>query len=187
LAYQIGFDKRFSPGANDNASGVGILLALAEYYTKTPPQQIQLGFLFTGAEETGMHGAQAFASQLQDINNPIYILNLDMVGNGDSLHLVTKDGTLVQKATSNELNQHIKRAYPEAVDVWYTLKSGDYLPFLKKNIPATSIEMTGPTNSAHTYHTIFDTADKIDTRTLNTVLQTMIQVTNLIDKNFTVQ
>ncbi|MCI0520867.1 MAG: M28 family metallopeptidase, partial [Chloroflexi bacterium] len=53
-----------SPGAHDNASGVGALLALAEYYAAGddagvgmngigPPHPARPCFLFTGAEETG--------------------------------------------------------------------------------------------------------------------------------------
>jgi Zn-dependent M28 family amino/carboxypeptidase len=62
LLNQFAHRNRYSPGANDNASGVGVVLALAEHFAARPPAHVRLGFLFTGAEETGLHGATAFAA-----------------------------------------------------------------------------------------------------------------------------
>lgn len=46
-----------SPGALDNASGVGTVLACAEYFAQNPPGNISLRFLLVGAEEYGLQGA----------------------------------------------------------------------------------------------------------------------------------
>jgi Zn-dependent M28 family amino/carboxypeptidase len=57
---------------------------------------VRLGFLFTGAEETGLHGAEAFAVSLSASAEaaPPLLLSVDMVGSGSELRLVRKDGTL---------------------------------------------------------------------------------------------
>ncbi|PYM80848.1 MAG: hypothetical protein DME09_18380, partial [Candidatus Rokuibacteriota bacterium] len=42
-----------SPGANDNAAAVGILLRLLDRVAAAPPPRLTLRFLFTAAEELG--------------------------------------------------------------------------------------------------------------------------------------
>ncbi|MBY6187294.1 M28 family peptidase [Marinobacter hydrocarbonoclasticus] len=66
------------PGADDNASGVAVLLALAERASQSSPSQ-GLIFAAVDAEENGLHGSQALARQLASV--PLeWVLNLDMVG-----------------------------------------------------------------------------------------------------------
>ena len=57
--------KKFSPGGNDNASGVGVVLALAEYFSTRPGSNVCLNVLITTAEETGLHGARTFAKTME--------------------------------------------------------------------------------------------------------------------------
>lgn len=70
-------------GADDNATGVGALLAIAAYFQKNPPKHTLL-FLAPDAEEQGLQGANAF------LNNPpvpldkiILNVNMDMLGVND--------------------------------------------------------------------------------------------------------
>jgi hypothetical protein len=173
--------NHYSPGANDNASGVGVLLALAEYFASIPPTRTNLGFLFTGAEETGMHGAKAFVASLHGQTENIYILNLDMVGAGNTLHFVTRDGTIFQKTTDTPLNQLIQSANPDATGVWYTLKSGDCLPMLQHHIRAASIEMVGSAEAAAAYHSINDKTDTLHYRALEKTAETVKMVVELFN------
>jgi hypothetical protein len=181
LLNQLAHGNRYSPGANDNASGVGVLLALAEYFASIPPTRINLGFLFTGAEETGMHGAKAFAASLHEQTGNIHIINLDMVGAGNTLHFVTRDGTIFQRTTDTPLNQLIQSANPDATGIWYTLKSGDCLPMLQHHIRATSIEMAGSAEAAAAYHSINDKTDTLHYRALEKTAETVKMVVELFN------
>jgi hypothetical protein len=181
LLNQLAHSNRYSPGANDNASGVGVLLALAEYFASVPPTRANLGFLFTGAEETGMHGAKAFTASLQEQTENIYIINLDMVGAGNTFHFVTRDGTIFQKTTDTSLNQLIQSANPDATGVWYTLKSGDCLPMLQHRIRATSIEMVGSAEAAAAYHSINDKIETLHYRALEKTAETVKTVVELFN------
>jgi Peptidase family M28 len=49
------------PGANDNLSSVGALVALAHELRERPPRDVRVILLSTGAEESFMEGMQAFA------------------------------------------------------------------------------------------------------------------------------
>jgi hypothetical protein len=53
--------RRAVPGANDNLSSVGVLVALAHELTERPPHGVRVILLSTGAEESFMEGMQAFA------------------------------------------------------------------------------------------------------------------------------
>lgn len=71
-------------GADDNASGVAALLAIAESLTKTPLGHPVLIALFD-AEEGGLSGARAFVANPPVARERIAMnLNLDMVGHSES-------------------------------------------------------------------------------------------------------
>jgi Peptidase family M28 len=53
--------RRVVPGANDNLSSVGALVALAHALRERPPQGVRVTLLSTGSEESFMEGMQAFA------------------------------------------------------------------------------------------------------------------------------
>lgn len=71
------------PGANDNASGIAQLLALAKYFSENKPKYT-IVFVAFGGEEAGLLGSQFF------VKNPLFplakikfVLNLDIAGTGD--------------------------------------------------------------------------------------------------------
>ena len=54
---------RYTPGANDNGTGVALALWLASEYARRPadfPSDCDLRFLFAGSEEAGCRGMKAF-------------------------------------------------------------------------------------------------------------------------------
>ncbi len=52
--WELAFRRQvYVPGALDNASGVGVLVAIAQQLAAQPLPHLKTGFLFTGAEETG--------------------------------------------------------------------------------------------------------------------------------------
>ena len=81
---QLG-EQAYFPGANDNASGVAMLLSLARHYAKAEnkPEQSIL-FIAFGAEELGLLGSQHFVKNplvpLESIN---FLINLDITGTGE--------------------------------------------------------------------------------------------------------
>lgn len=168
--------KHWSPGAHDNASGVGVVLALAEHFARHPPERQRLGFLFTGAEETGLHGAEAFAAQPELRGQRVAILNLDMVGAGDRLTYVVQDGATRVHVTDATLNQLVRAADPEARGIFNALRSGDYLPFLRRGLTTASLETRGARDAELAYHTVRDTVEVIDIARLGATAQTVIEV-----------
>lgn len=73
-----------TPGANDNATGVGVLLELAERFAHEPLADTELWFVATGCEEVGLYGMAAFmathAPELTRSRAEVYAINIDNVG-----------------------------------------------------------------------------------------------------------
>lgn len=179
ISRQLIRTERYSPGAVDNASGVGLVLTMSEYFATYPLKRIRLGFLFTGAEETGLFGADEFARQLEK-GQQSAVLNLDMVGAGDTLQYISREGTIFPCYTDPKLNQVLRDSYPAIKPYWYTVRSGDFAAFLRHKIPAASLQTSGSTRAENAYHTTEDTLDKIDPRTLKMVEDVIIRFIELL-------
>ncbi|WP_414563439.1 MULTISPECIES: M20/M25/M40 family metallo-hydrolase [unclassified Anabaena] len=68
-----------SPGADDNASGVAVVLEVARILGSKPsPRTLQLAFF--DQEETGLLGSKAFVTQTQRLQNLSGVIVMDMVG-----------------------------------------------------------------------------------------------------------
>ncbi len=181
LFNQLNHQKGFTAGASDNASGVGLTLALAEHYSAEGfPKRLNLGFLITGAEETGLHGAKAFAQLPLVQRHKTLIVNLDMVGAGRQILVVEREGSLFTYKTPSELNKLLLDVSPGARTVWYSLKSGDFAAFLAAGVDAVSIQTTGNEFAEAAYHTINDNMNVIDVQSLEMVGQTLTRFVDML-------
>ena len=76
-------DSIFFPGANDNGSGIGIMLSLARTFKSNPLKYSILFISFTG-EDAGLCGSKYFAENPTiDLNKCKFLLNFDMVASGE--------------------------------------------------------------------------------------------------------
>jgi hypothetical protein len=73
-----------SPGANDNAAAVAILLGLARRLLSDPPSRIRVRLLFTGSEEICYLGARCYVKEA-DLEGLAGVLSLELCGIGDQL------------------------------------------------------------------------------------------------------
>jgi len=93
-------------GANDNASAVVVALSLAEKLLTDPLSQSNVTFLFTGCEEVGHHGLQAYLRQYRPPRDNTYWIDLELVGAGQ-LCFATRHGVsyLSEYAPGEEILQ----------------------------------------------------------------------------------
>ena len=84
----------YSPGANDNASGVGTVLALAERLRGQPLQNTEVRLAFTGCEETGCDGMIALIKENGNMLREALFIDFDSVGIGDSVCYIKSEGNL---------------------------------------------------------------------------------------------
>ena len=80
------------PGANDNASGVGVVARLASEAAASPPQATRVVVLLNGCEEAGLLGAQSFL-RARDTGGWLF-LNFDGVGAPATLRFLPTEGIL---------------------------------------------------------------------------------------------
>jgi len=76
------WDSFCGPGADDNASGVSVLMELSRFftaYTGSLPYTVKV--IFFGAEELGLLGSKAYTDKhIRDTSSTVYYFNLDSVG-----------------------------------------------------------------------------------------------------------
>ncbi|MEA4910073.1 MAG: M28 family peptidase [Anaerolineaceae bacterium] len=177
---QRGTRGRFTVGANDNASGVGVLAALMQDLAGTGSQ---VGFLFTGAEETGLDGASAFAHRLAGEAGHPAVISVDMVGAGSALRVITGTRSLTRLHTDASLNRLLLRADPLAQPHLAVRRSGDFAPFLHAGIPASAIESNGTPQSWRAYHTGEDDLDLLDPLMLRHTLDVLNQAVRIFERS----
>ncbi len=83
----LGRNHEMMPGANDNASGVAVVLGAAEALARSPlPLKRSVLFIFFGAEEQGVLGSEFYVKHPVVANERVVgFINLDGVGRGDRL------------------------------------------------------------------------------------------------------
>ena len=132
---------QYTPGANDNASGVAVLLEVAKILTRFPLITTEVTLVATGAEESGTNGALAFLRRHRPTKDT-YVINLDNLGIG-RLTAVTAEGILGTKAASPELLSLAKSVAAEKIlDLRfapYKLLTTDGTVFLMRNYPTVSL------------------------------------------------
>ncbi len=174
---------RFSPGANDNGSGVSLLASLALAMAEKPPAGFTPGFLFTGAEECGLHGARQFTDFMKENSLNAPVISVDMVGAGSGMRITTQCGTLRPVKADEKLNELIKRADPYAVFHAIPRRWGDFVPFAQAGIPAAHLENVGSKRSWAEYHTPNDTLDGIDPDMMQHMSEVLVQLLWILEKN----
>ncbi len=76
-------DSLYFPGANDNASGTAMLLALAGYFSENPVR-FSIVFIAFSGEDIGLIGSRYYSENpLVPLDRTKFLLNLDMVASGD--------------------------------------------------------------------------------------------------------
>jgi aminopeptidase YwaD len=147
----------YFPGANDNASGISLLLGLAKYYAAHPPKYTTAFICFAG-EEAGLKGSKHFTEiPLMPLKNIRFLLNLDLEGTGD-------EGITVVNATefSKEftyLNEANKTGnYVVKINARGKAANSDHYWFTEKGVPAFFIYTLGGIKA---YHDVFDKASTL--------------------------
>jgi hypothetical protein len=147
------------PGADDNASGVAVLIELARVIAAGDKPERSLVFVAFSGEESGLAGSRHFADHplpfpLAGVRG---VINLDTVG-----RLGTGKVSILGAGSATEW-PHIFRGASfvtgvESQSVSGNAEASDQRTFLERGIPAVQI-FTGPHVD---YHRPTDTTDKVD-------------------------
>ena len=149
----MGKDTYF-PGANDNASGVSLLMNLAHYYA-THPQKYSIGFICFSVEEAGLIGSKYFTENpLVPLKSIRFLLNTDLAGTGEEGIMVVnatefpKEFEMMTKINDdNKLLAAVKPRGKAAIS--------DHYFFTEKGVPSFFFYTMGGIKA---YHDVFDKA-----------------------------
>lgn len=144
--------KAYFPGANDNASGVSVLLNLAKYYKKNPSKYSVLFLLFSG-EEAGLLGSKYFSEHpLVPLTKIKFLTNLDLLGTG-SEGITVVNATVFKKQFEflNSINK--TKNYVTQIKERGKAANSDHYWFAEKGVPCFFIYTMGGVTA---YHDIYD-------------------------------
>ena len=147
-------------GANDNASGVAMLLSLAEYFGKPENQpKKSIVFIAFAAEEIGLLGSEHYVKNpLVPLEKTDFVLNLDLMGSGsegitvvNGKELTSYYELLTEVNESHNYVAEIKRRANRA--------NSDHFHFTEKDVPAFFIYARGKVGG---YHNLGDTVNTLE-------------------------
>jgi glutaminyl-peptide cyclotransferase len=191
----LGARTQSFPAANDGASGVGLFVAMADVFKKTPPS-VGVDLLFVDGEDWGgfdpdssgaypdaLFGSQYFAAHLPSPDyKPLYGALFDMIGDADLQ--IYQEANSVQQAP-----EVVNRVWQTANDLGYSKYfinqvgqqiTDDHVPLLKKGLRVIDIIdiQYGVLPKLHDgfsevnpnyHHTTQDTFDKLSAKSLQAV------------------
>ena len=194
-----------SPGADDNASGVAVVLEVARLFGSRPtPRTLQLAFF--DQEELGLRGSIAFAANKAHLENLRGVIVMDMVGFacytpgcqryptglpiipstnrgdflavvGDSEHLPLIEA--FQQSTQPGLPPVLTLPVPlKGILIPDTLRS-DHAPFWYQGVGAVLLTDTANLRTPH-YHQASDTPATLDKPFFTGVAQIVVNTTTML-------
>ncbi|MFZ5788665.1 MAG: M20/M25/M40 family metallo-hydrolase, partial [Acidobacteriota bacterium] len=153
-----GDEGKLHPGADDNASGVAVMLELARVLAAGPRPARTLAFVAFTGEESGLQGSRHYVEHPPfPLENTLGVINVDTVG-----RLFDKKLSVMATGTAAEW-QHIFRGagFVTGVEgrmIPEGLESSDQKSFIDRGVPGVQI-FTDPHPD---YHRPGDTVDRID-------------------------
>lgn len=151
---RMGKDVYF-PGANDNASGVAMLLNLAKHYSSPANRpKYSIAFIAFGAEEVGLIGSAYFvAHPLMPLPHIRFLVNMDILGTGDEgitvVNSTLHNPEFVKMKQINDTNHYLPLIKPRG-----KAAISDHHFFTEKGVPCFYIYTLGGIKAYH------DTCDK---------------------------
>jgi len=164
------------PGADDNASGVSVLLELADYLSENRDSlSYDIVFVAFSGEEIGLLGSEYYVKNpVRPLEETVFMINLDMVGqmrdnrlfiSGIDTSATPKLSRMLTNANTQGLQLSFQRTDPQP-------GRSDQLSFINAGVPSTHLF----TGKHEDYHTPGDTHDKLNLLGMRMVAQYVVEV-----------
>ncbi|HVD98417.1 MAG TPA: M28 family peptidase [Cytophagaceae bacterium] len=163
----------YFPGANDNASGVSMLLELARYF-KENPTRYSIVFIAFGAEEAGLIGSKYFTQNpLVPLSRIRFLINMDLMGTGDDGMMVV-NGQVFTKEFSLLTSINDQKLYLSTIKKRGKAANSDHYFFTEKGVPAFFFYTLGGIAAYH------DVQDKPQTLPLTKFREVYLLITEFV-------
>jgi len=164
-------------GADDNASGVAMIIELARYLKNSNLKNRNYLFIAFSGEELGLFGSNYFVSNaIIDLKSIDYMLNFDMVGRLDDKKLLTINGV----GTSPQFSV-LKNINVDSLTLQTTeggIGPSDHTSFYLKDIPVLHF-FSGIHGD---YHKPGDDADKINFSGMESIFKFSLALVDSLDE-----
>jgi hypothetical protein len=154
---RAGNEGEIHPGADDNASGVSVLLELASAMAAEPARPRPVVFAVVTGEEAGLLGSRHLLSTMAAETKPFACVNLDTVGRLADGKLFVLNADSAREWRFIFMGVGYTTGAPVAV-VSEPLDASDQVACIENGVPAIQL-FTGPTPD---YHRPSDSIDTID-------------------------
>lgn len=166
------------PGANDNASGVAMLMELAAYYNKSE-NRIGKSILFIAfaGEEAGLLGSKYYTDNPPYPLNAIrFLINLDLMGNGqEGMMVVNGEIHPTEFSLLEEINgQH---NLLKTIGKRGKARNSDHYWFSEQGVPSFFFYTMGGSTAYHDVHDISSAIELPEYTDIETLIKKFINVT----------
>jgi len=170
-------------GANDNASGVAAVLALAKYFSKMKVNERSIIFVAFTAEEMGLIGSNYFGKKI----NPKKIvagINIEMIGKQSQFGPKTAWITGYNKSTFGEIIQKNLegsdyKVYPDPYLNFNLFFRSDNASLARLGVPAHTFS-TSPMDKDLDYHKVTDEVNTLEIYTIAETIKAIAKGTSSI-------
>jgi len=158
------------PGASDNASGIGMLLSMAKYYT-THPCKYNLVFIAFAGEEAGLIGSKYFVEHPEiPLKKIAFLVNLDLMGNGED-GITVVNGSVFKKQYDLLVKINDEKKYLPVIKSRGKAANSDHYFFTEAGVPSFFIYTLGKNKN---YHDIYDVYSDLSFAKFNEIVHLLI-------------
>jgi hypothetical protein len=177
----LGYNHLMMPGANDNASGVAVIMGVAEAISQTglKPKRTVI-FIFFGAEEQGVKGSAYYLEHPVVPNTKVVgFLNLDGVGRGKKIMVLAGKNypelwNYIEAANSKYVHRVVKPLSFQNL----ARPRLDAARFMSAGIPSLSFAVSGAKPLPYeTYHTTNDRPEILEPEIMEDLAQVLFIAT----------
>ncbi|MGB2273472.1 MAG: M20/M25/M40 family metallo-hydrolase [Flavicella sp.] len=170
-------------GADDDASGVAGVLALAKYYKEKATNKRSIVFIAFTAEEMGLWGSNYFGTTISP-EKFIAGINLEMIGKNakfgpNTAFLTGFDSSSFGKIIQKNLKDFDFKLYPDPYKEFRLFFRSDNASLAKLGIPAHTFS-TCPIDKDPYYHTVDDEIETLDMTTVRHTIHAVVKGTESI-------
>ena len=162
--------ETYFPGANDNASGISLLLGLAKHYANNPPAYSVVFICFAG-EEAGLLGSKYFTEHsLIPLKKIKFLTNVDLVGTGvEGITVVNATEFAKEFEWLNQINR--EQNLLVKINARGKAANSDHYWFTEKGVPAFFMYTLGGIKA---YHDVFDRSTTLPLNEYNDLFKLIV-------------
>ncbi len=151
--------KTIFPGANDNASGVAMMLDMANYFTKNPCKY-SIAFMAFAGEEAGLIGSKHYTDNPWTelpLGKIKFLINMDLMGSGEK-GIAVVNATIFPEYFNKLKAVNDSMKYLTGFKMRGKAANSDHYWFVERGVKGFFFYLMGDYNH---YHDIYDNRDNL--------------------------